>query len=114
MTVPGRDLIEGLPKRIEIDSNELVPSIEEVLEKIVFAIRSVIEKTPPELVSDIIDHGITLTGGGAQLNNLDNLLAKIINVPVTIAQDAPLCVAKGTGIALTNLEDYRRSSLGIQ
>lgn len=110
--VQGRDMIGGLPKTVQITANELVPSVEESLEKIVLAIRSVMEKTPPELVSDIIEHGIVLTGGVAHLHMLDKLFSKVIGVPCIIAQDSQLCVVKGAGIALTNLDDYKKTHLG--
>jgi len=110
--VNGRDQIGGLPKTIEISSSEITPLIEEVAEKIVRALRNVIESTPPELVSDIMEHGIVIAGGTSQLRNLDQLLRKVIGVPVVIAQDPELVVVKGTGMALDNLSDYKKSQFG--
>jgi rod shape-determining protein MreB len=106
--IKGRDLVGGLPKTITISPNELVPIIENVIEKIVFSVRNTIEQTPPELVSDIIEHGIVLTGGMAQLSLLDRLLSKVIGVPVIISQDPALASVKGAYQALVHLDDHRR------
>ncbi len=114
MEIRGRDTIAGLPKTITIHSNEITKAIEPELEKIILAIRAVLEQTPPELSSDIIDRGMILTGGGALLKNLDRLLTKVTGVPCTVAEDPILCVAKGTGIALDNLEEYKRSLAGVK
>ena len=84
------------------------------LEKIILAIRAVLEQTPPELSSDIIDRGMVLTGGGALLKNLDRLLANVTGVPCVVAEEPLLCVARGTGIALDNLDDYKRSLAGVK
>ncbi|MEX0934654.1 MAG: rod shape-determining protein, partial [Candidatus Saccharimonadales bacterium] len=83
--INGRDIVGGLPKIVEVSDMELVDAIEDILEKMVFAIRGVIEDTPPELVSDIIEDGIILTGGGAKLKDIDKLFSKVIGVPVSIA-----------------------------
>jgi rod shape-determining protein MreB and related proteins len=114
MEIRGRDVIAGLPKTITIHSNEITEAIQDELEKIVLAIRSVLEQTPPELSSDIIDRGMILTGGGALLKNLDRMLTNITGVPCVVAEDALLCVARGTGIALDNLDEYKRSLAGIK
>jgi rod shape-determining protein MreB len=106
--IKGRDLVGGLPKTITISPNELVPIIENVIEKIVFSVRNTIEQSPPELVSDIIEHGIVLTGGMAQLSLLDRLLSKVIGVPVIISQDPALASVKGAYQALVHLDDHRR------
>ena len=111
MEVRGRDIVGGLPKTITVSSNELVETIQDVLEKIILATRAVIEKTPPELVSDIIDRGIILTGGVALLKNLDKLISKIIGVPVVVVENPLDCVAEGTAAALLNLVDYQKSLL---
>jgi rod shape-determining protein MreB and related proteins len=111
MDVKGRDIIGGLPKTVSVSSIEIVESIQDILEKVVLAIRNVLEQTPPELVSDIIDRGIILSGGGALLKNVDKLLAKVIGVPVTIIDDPINCVARGIGVALSNLSDYQKSLL---
>lgn len=114
LEIRGRDTIAGLPKTITIHSNEITKAMEPELEKIILAIRAVLEQTPPELSSDIIDRGMILTGGGALLKNLDKLLTKVTGVPCVVAEDAILCVAKGTGIALDNLEEYKRSLAGVK
>jgi len=107
--IRGRDMIAGLPKTISISTNETVEAMKNEIEKIILAIRQVLEQTPPELASDIIDRGIVLSGGGSLLKNIDKLFTKITGVPCHVASDALLCVAKGTGIALENLDDYKRS-----
>lgn len=114
MEVRGRDVIAGLPKTITISSNEITKAMTEELEKIILAIRAVLEQTPPELSSDIIDRGMVLTGGGALLRNLDKLLTKVIGVPCVVAEEPMLCVARGTGIALDNLDEYKRSLVGVR
>lgn len=111
ITVQGRDLVGGLPKQIKLTSNELVPVIEDTLEQIVFSVRDVMERTPPELISDIMEHGIVISGGGARLRLLDRLLAKVIGVPIIIAQEPELSVVKGAYLALSSVETYRRSLL---
>ncbi len=112
--IRGRDVVAGLPKTISITSNEITHAMADELEKIVLAIRAVLEKTPPELSSDIIDRGMVLTGGGALLGNLDKLLTNITGVPCVVAPNAQLCVVKGAGIALDNLDEYKRSLAGLK
>lgn len=114
MEIRGRDVIAGLPKTVTIHSNEITNAIADELERIILAIRAVLEQTPPELSSDIIDRGMMLTGGGAQLKNLDKLLTNVTGVPCVVADDAPLCVVRGAGIALDNLDEYKRSLAGIK
>ncbi len=114
MEIRGRDIIAGLPKTITIRSNEISEAMQDELEKIIQAIRTVLEQTPPELSSDIIDRGMVLTGGGALLKNIDRLLTQVTGVPCVVADDALLCVARGTGIALDNLDQYKRSLAGIK
>jgi rod shape-determining protein MreB len=114
LEIRGRDVIAGLPKTISITSGEVTEAMADELEKIIVAIRTVLEKTPPELSSDIIDRGMMLTGGGAMLTNLDKLLTSVTGVPCTVADDAQLCVVRGTGIALDNLDEYQRSLAGIK
>lgn len=111
MNVKGRDISGGMPKSITISGREITPIIQDVLEKIVLSIRSVLERTPPELVSDIIDRGILLSGGGAKLTNLDRLFSKVFNVPVVVVDDPTNCVIRGIGLALENLADYQKSLL---
>lgn len=111
MEIRGRDLVQGLPRTIRVRTNEVVESIQEPLREIIQAVRSVLQETPPELSSDIIDKGMVLTGGGANLRNLDRLIAQATGVPCYVADQPELCVAKGTGVALENLESYKRSVL---
>lgn len=114
MEIRGRDILAGLPKTITISSNEITAAITPELEKIIQAIRVVLEQTPPELSSDIIDRGMVLTGGGALLKNLDKMLTGVTGVPCVVAEEPLLCVARGTGIALDNLEEYRRSLVSVR
>jgi rod shape-determining protein MreB and related proteins len=114
MEIRGRDTIAGLPKTITIHANEITTAMSDELEKIILAIRSVLEQTPPELSSDIIDRGMVLTGGGALLRNLDRLLSNVTGVPCVVAEDPLLCVVRGTGIALDNLDEYKRSLAGVK
>ena len=109
MEVRGRDLITGLPKTIKITTNETVEAMADQLEEIIRAIRGVVSQTPPELCADIMDKGIVLSGGTALLRNLDELIMKSTGVPSYVAQDPLLCVAKGAGVTLENLEIYKRS-----
>lgn len=107
--IRGQDIIEGLPKNIEITSNDVAEAIGPQLKEIVQAIKNVLRDTPPELSADIIDRGMILTGGGCQLRNLDALIFKATGVPAYVADEAMFCVAKGTGIILDNIEIYKRS-----
>jgi len=111
MEIKGRDMIAGLPKTITINANEVTEAIQNDLDKIILAIKSVLEQAPPELSSDIIDRGMVMTGGGSLLRGLDKLFTKALGIPCHVAGDALLCVAKGTGIALENLDDYKKSAL---
>jgi len=109
MKIKGRDLIEGLPKTIEISNKEVVDAISGELKEIIRAIKSVLQVTPPELAADVMDRGIFLSGGGALLANIDDLISQATGVPCYIANEPLLCVAKGTGIILENLDVYKRS-----
>ncbi|MGA9350056.1 MAG: rod shape-determining protein [Anaerolineae bacterium] len=109
MEVQGRDQVAGLPKTIQISSGEVTEAIAEPLAAIVGVVRAVLEKTPPELASDIIDRGMVLVGGGALLRNIDRLLTKETGVPCYIAEDAMACVAIGAGRALENYHILKRS-----
>jgi len=104
----GRDLVSGLPKTIEINSNEITEAIQDELQEIVRAVKNVLQKTPPELSSDVIDRGMILSGGGALLKNLDKLLFHTTGVPCYIADEPLLCVVKGTGKILDNIDLYRK------
>ncbi len=108
-SVRGRDLITGLPKTIAVTSNEITGALQDNLQIVVQAVRSVLERTPPELASDVIDHGIVLTGGGALLRHLDELITQETGVPCYVAENPLQCVAVGAGIALEYLDDIKRS-----
>ena len=107
--IKGRDLITGLPKLVEIHSQEVTAAIADELDEIIRAIKQVLHETPPELAADIIDRGIVLSGGGALLRNIDQLVFQETGVPAHIAEEPLLCVALGTGIALEHLAVYKRS-----
>jgi rod shape-determining protein MreB len=107
--VRGRDQISGLPKNITVTSQEITQAIQEPLAGILGAIRSVLERTPPELASDVVDRGIVLTGGGGQLRNLDRMIAQEIGIPCSVAENPLECVAVGAGIALEHLDLIRRA-----
>lgn len=103
MSIKGRDLVGGLPKTVSITSEEVEEALKESIKKIISMIKVVLEQTPPELSADIIEKGIILTGGGALLNNLPELLEEELKVPVFRAEDPLSCVAEGTGIMLEKL-----------
>ena len=107
MEIKGRNLVDGLPKNIMITPAEIRDALADPLASVLDAIRTTLEKTPPELSADIIDHGITLTGGGALLKGLDILVSKETGMPVHIAEDPLDCVAKGTGVVLEGLDKYK-------
>lgn len=109
--IKGRDIISGLPKTITISTNELVKAIDQELKQIVRAIKDVLQQTPPELASDIIDNSIVMTGGTSQLKNLDKLIAGQTGVSVRVADESLYCVVNGTGILLEHLGEYQRSIL---
>ena len=102
--IKGRDATTGMPKSMVINSNDLVEAFKPALNLIIQAIKSVLEKTPPELASDIIDRGIVLSGGSSMLRSIDKLLTRAIGVPFHIADDPIFCVAKGTGVAITRFD----------
>ncbi len=114
MDVRGRDLITGLPRTETVSSDDVTAAILEQLDQIVQAVKLVLQDTPPELSADIIDKGMVVTGGSALLKNIDKLFTQSTGVPCYIADDPLLCVAKGTGIALENLEYYKRSILATK
>ena len=109
MEIRGRDLISGLPKNIKISSNEVCEAISDKLGEIILVIKRVLRETPPELSADIMDKGMILSGGSSLLRNLDELIAQATGVPCFVAEEALLCVAKGTGIVLESLGTYKRS-----
>lgn len=109
MEVRGRDAFSGLPKTIELSSFEVADALSDISQKIVGAVKGVLEQIPPELASDIIDKGIVMSGGTSCLKNLDKLFTESLGVPCALAENPLLCVALGTGIALENLDLYKRS-----
>ena len=109
MEVKGRDMISGLPRVITVSSDDVTDAIQHELQGIIEAIKDVLRGTPPELSADVMQKGMVLSGGSSQLRNLDRLFAEATGVPAFVADNPQLCVAKGTGIALENLESYKRS-----
>ena len=109
MTIKGRDFISGLPRSIEIKSNEIVKAIAGELREMIKAMKDVLQETPPELSADIIDQGIIMTGGTSQLRNFPELVLRRIGVKARLADDALYCVVKGTGIALEHLDVYKKT-----
>lgn len=108
LDVRGRDLVSGLPKALTVSEDEICEALNEPVYKIIEAVKSTLERTPPELASDIMDHGIMMTGGGALLRNLDKLLSKETGMPVLVSEDALSCVGEGTGKSLSNLNLLKR------
>ncbi|MFM2357789.1 MAG: hypothetical protein RJA61_526 [Candidatus Parcubacteria bacterium] len=109
MIVKGRDFVTGLPRSIELKTNEVVKAITKELREMIKAIKDVLQETPPELASDIIDRGIIMTGGTSQLRNLPELVLRRTGVKAQLAKDPFYCVVKGTGIALEHLDTYKKS-----
>lgn len=109
LEIKGRDLVSGLPRNIKITPNEVVLAISEVLGEISQVIKQVLRETPPELAGDIMEKSLMLSGGGALLRNIDKFVTQQTGVPAIIAEDSILCVAKGTGAILDNLEIYKKS-----
>lgn len=114
MDVRGRDMVSGLPTTLRVSSDDVTEAIQNELTGIVQAVKSVLQNTPPELSADVIDKGMVLSGGSSLLRNMDKLLTQTTGVPAYVADDALLCVAKGTGVALDNLESYKRSVLATR
>lgn len=111
MEISGSNSITGLPESIMLSCEDIVAAIKQPLLDIMNAVKDVLQKTPPELASDVMDKGIVLTGGGALLRNLDSLLTKVTGVPCEVASNPTECVVKGTGIAIENLSSFKRSVL---
>ncbi len=109
MEVRGRDAVSGLPRMIELTRAEMTEAIAPVLHQIISAVKAVLEDTPPELAADIIDKGIVMAGGTSQLTNLDRLMTKETGVVCHVADEPLLCVVRGTGVAIENIELYKRS-----
>lgn len=106
MTVRGRDMVSGMPKEITVSSDQLRLAIIKTIRVIVEAVKTTLEETPPELVGDIMEHGVVLTGGGSKLKNLDTLIAQETKMKVVLADDPLHSVVKGTGLILEDLERY--------
>lgn len=114
LEIKGRDMVSGLPRIVTVNSDDTTEALQHDLELLVAAIKDVLHKTPPELSADVMDKGIILSGGSAMLRNLDELIAQATGVPTYVAEEPLLCVAKGTGIALDNLDSYKRSILSTK
>lgn len=109
MNIKGRDLVTGLPKTISVTADEVLDALKEPISQIIDGIKGTLEKTPPELAADIMDRGIMLSGGGAQLHGLDSLVKKETGMPVHIAENPMECVVLGVGKALEQYEEINRS-----
>lgn len=109
MEISGRDQVFGLPRSVEITTSDVTEAIRSPLIQIVGAVKGVLEDTPPELASDIIDKGIVMSGGTSMLKNLDRLMTEETGVPAHVADDAILCVVRGTGVVMENIELWKRS-----
>ncbi len=107
--IHGREAVSGLPKHVTISSEEITLAMQNELKEIVQTIKNVLQDTPPELASDIIEKGITVTGGGAQVAHIDDLIGRSTGVPCTVAEDPLFCVSRGTGVMLEGLEKYKRA-----
>jgi len=109
--IRGRDLISGLPKDLNLTSNEIAEAINPLLMDIASSVQSVFNETPPELVADVMEKGIILSGGSAGLRNIDEFFKRLLGVPAYVAEESILCVAKGSGIILEHLDVYKRTLL---
>lgn len=109
MEVRGRDAASGLPRMINLTADEIVEAVTPILSQIITAIKGVLEETPPELASDIIDRGIVLSGGTSLLRDFAKLMTHTIGVPVSVADDPLFCVVKGCGLAMENIDFYKKS-----
>ncbi|MBI2437122.1 MAG: rod shape-determining protein [Candidatus Magasanikbacteria bacterium] len=114
MDIKGRDMISGLPRTITIRSDDTTEALQHDLEGLIEAVKEVLHKTPPELSADVMDKGIIMSGGSSQLRNLDELISQAVGVATYVAEEPLLCVVKGTGIALENLDNYKRSILSTK
>ncbi|HAV14709.1 MAG TPA: rod shape-determining protein [Candidatus Pacebacteria bacterium] len=109
MEIRGQDIVENLPRNMEINSNDIAEALQPQMKEIIQAVKNVLRETPPELAADIVEKGMILTGGGALLRRLDDLILKTTGVPAYVSDEPLFCVAKGTGVILDNLEIYKRS-----
>ncbi len=112
--IKGQDLISGLPRILNVNSDDTTEALQHDLDLLLDAIKNVLHDTPPELSADVMDKGIILTGGSAMLRNLDELITQATGVPTYVADEPIFCAAKGTGIALENLDNYKRSILATR
>lgn len=108
MDIRGRDLVSGLPKNITINSNQVCEALNEPVTNILDAVRNTLERTPPELAADIMDRGVVMTGGSSLLCNLDRIMSRDTGMPVYVSDDALSCVALGTGLAVENVDVYKK------
>ncbi|MCD4705309.1 rod shape-determining protein [bacterium] len=111
MEIKGRDIVSGLPRILKITSDDITEALQNDIYGIVSAVKSVLYDTPPELSADVMEKGMILSGGTAQLRNLDKLFTQATGVPAYVSDQSCLCVVKGTGVALENLDSYKRSIL---
>jgi rod shape-determining protein MreB len=109
MEVKGRDVVSGLPRIVKISSDDTTEALQHDMEGLIDAVKDVLYNTPPELSADVMEKGIVMTGGSSLLRNLDELISQATGVACYVADEPLLCVAKGTGIALENLDSYKRS-----
>lgn len=108
MDIRGRDLVSGLPKNTTINSNQVCEALNEPVTNILDAVRNTLERTPPELAADIMDRGVVMTGGSSLLRNLDRIMSRDTGMPVYVSDDALSCVALGTGLAVENVDVYKK------
>lgn len=112
--VSGCNAITGLPESVMIPASDVTLALREPINEVIAAVKQVLQKTPPELASDVMDKGIVMTGGGSLLRSLDTLLTKVTGVPCQTAEDPMLCVARGTGVAIESLEAFKKSVLWLR
>lgn len=112
--IKGQDVVSGLPRIVTVTSDDVTEALQHELELFLNAIKEVLHDTPPELSADVMDKGIVLTGGSAQLRNLAELITETTGVPTYVAEDPMFCAVKGTGIALENIDSYKRSILATR
>ena len=114
MTIKGRNLAQGLPRSFTLNSNEILEALQEPLAGIIEAVKTALEKTPPELASDVAERGVVMTGGGALLKGIDRLLMEETGLPVLIAEDPLTCVARGGGKVLDMIDAHGPDILALE